>query len=556
MKEKIANRKLRILWCGEASFLNTGYSIYAKEVLSRLHETGKYEIAELACYAYDNNPEIKSIPWKVYPNMPSSDEQKGYYDSNQKSQFGEWRFESCCLDFMPDVVIDIRDWWMIEFEERSPFRKFYKWVIMPTVDSMPQQEQYLSTYMNADAVFTYSEFGKDVLESESNENIKVVDIASPAADYESLKPSTDKKTHKSRFGFVDGVNIVGTVMRNQRRKLYPNLISSFRKMLDDNIDLCGNTFLYIHTSYPDVGWDIPYYIKKYNMSGHTLLTYKCKSCGYFFPSFYSGVKTPCPKCASIAQLPNTSFGLSTKELGAVMNFFDLYVQYSICEGFGMPQVEAAACGVPLLTVNYSAMESVGKNLKADFIDVKSFFWDTATQSQRAIPDDDQLSEKMAKFLKLPVTMRIKKGMDSYIKAKKVYSWDKTALCWEKYLDSIDVPEQSETWMSPAKINDQHPQMPENLNNESFVSWLIDNILKDSDKNNSYMSFRLLRDLNCGQRADLSHGLHYDENSQISAQKQQTVFTQKSALDMMLSIVNNTNEWEKQRAEMIERRSLG
>ena len=71
-----------------------------------------------------------------------------------------------------------------------------------------------------------------------------------------------------------------------------------------------------------------------------------------------------------------------------------------------------------------------------------------------------------------------------------------------------------------------------------------------------MSFRLLRDLNCGQRADLGAGLHYDENSQLSAQTGQSVFTQESAADMIFAIVNAKNEWELQRKDMIERRSIG
>ena len=64
------NKKIKILWCGEASFLNTGYAIYAKEVLGRLHKTGKYEIAELACYSKPDNPKNDSVPWTLYPNMP------------------------------------------------------------------------------------------------------------------------------------------------------------------------------------------------------------------------------------------------------------------------------------------------------------------------------------------------------------------------------------------------------------------------------------------------------------------------------------------------------
>ncbi|HCI69502.1 MAG TPA: hypothetical protein DHV30_02420, partial [Balneola sp.] len=68
MSEKF--RKLRILWCGEASFLHTGYAVYAKEVLTRLYNTGKYKIAEMACYASHDNPNINQAPWRVYPTMP------------------------------------------------------------------------------------------------------------------------------------------------------------------------------------------------------------------------------------------------------------------------------------------------------------------------------------------------------------------------------------------------------------------------------------------------------------------------------------------------------
>ena len=43
-------RKKRILFCSEATFLNTGYATYTREILKYLHGTGKYEIAEMASY--------------------------------------------------------------------------------------------------------------------------------------------------------------------------------------------------------------------------------------------------------------------------------------------------------------------------------------------------------------------------------------------------------------------------------------------------------------------------------------------------------------------------
>jgi hypothetical protein len=43
--------KKRIFIANDASCLNTGYGIYGKEILTRLHNSNKYEIAELGCYA-------------------------------------------------------------------------------------------------------------------------------------------------------------------------------------------------------------------------------------------------------------------------------------------------------------------------------------------------------------------------------------------------------------------------------------------------------------------------------------------------------------------------
>tara|TARA_E500000331_G_scaffold356535_1_gene415163 strand:+ start:1857 stop:3635 length:1779 start_codon:yes stop_codon:yes gene_type:complete len=542
------NRKLRILWCGEASFLKTGYSIYAKEVLTRLYQTEKYEIAELACYASHDDPRLQEVPWRVYPNLPINDREKSEYALNQSYQFGENKFDYVCLDFRPDVVIDIRDWWMMEYQSRSTLRKFYKWAIMPTVDSKPQQEQFINSYLDADAVFTYSEFGKDVLESESNNHIKIKAIASPGADFNKLKPVSNKSQHRMSFGFSENINVFGTVMRNQRRKLYPNLIESFRNMIDLNPELSKNTFLYLHTSYPDLGWELPYFIRLNNMGNHILLTYKCRDCGYCFPSFYQDSVCVCPRCnKKSCQLPSTSFGVTTEELSHIINFFDLYIQYSVCEGFGMPQVEAAACGVPVITVKYSAMESVGKKLKADFVEPSSFFWDSPTHSKRAIPNDKQLVEKMARFAKLPKSMKSKKGMDAYMGAKKNYTWEKCSKKWEEYLDSVELVDHALSWDSDARLHSPLLEIPENIpTNRDFIEWAVDNVWGKPENKNSYTAMRMLRDLNNGKAISSSEGVYYNELSYIANQAQQSPYTIQEAANQLLMLCEASNDIESTR----------
>ena len=131
-------RKKRILFCGEASFLNTGYATYVREMLTYLHATGKYDIAEFGAYANTEHEEARGLPWKFYGTMPSEQSSqaiKDEYNSKPTNQFGEFMFEHVCLDFLPDIVCDIRDFWMLDFAERSPFRPYFKWCIMPTVDA-------------------------------------------------------------------------------------------------------------------------------------------------------------------------------------------------------------------------------------------------------------------------------------------------------------------------------------------------------------------------------------------------------------------------------------
>ena len=119
---------------------------------------------------------------------------------------------------------------MIDYQERSPFRTLFNWAIMPTVDAEPQNEQWLSTYANADAVFNYSDWGLDLLKRESNNKIKCLGSAPPSANA-AYTPVKDKLEHKSNMGFDPSLQIVGTVMRNQRRKLFPDLFEAFRKLL-------------------------------------------------------------------------------------------------------------------------------------------------------------------------------------------------------------------------------------------------------------------------------------------------------------------------------------
>jgi hypothetical protein len=43
----------------------------AYDLLTDLHNSGKYEVAEFSSYISDDDSRIHELPWKVYPVAPS-----------------------------------------------------------------------------------------------------------------------------------------------------------------------------------------------------------------------------------------------------------------------------------------------------------------------------------------------------------------------------------------------------------------------------------------------------------------------------------------------------
>lgn len=533
----------------ESSLLSTGYSTYGYEVLTRLYKTGKYEIAELAAYGSASDPRVANIPWKYYPNIPENPKLKNEYNSKPSYQFGEFRFEEVCLDFKPDIVWDIRDWWMMEFEERSPARPYYHWVIMPTVDSAPQNDSWISTFAAADGVFAYSDWGLEELRKQTNNRIKLQCSAPPGADLKNYL-YCDKTKSKLNTGLTDDVFIVGTVMRNQIRKLYPDLMQAFREFLDTAPeDIAKKTYLYLHCAYPDVGWDIPRLIKEHGIGHKTYFTYYCIDCQEIYPSFFQDGKAPCKFCGGKnAVMPNIKHGVPPKVLNEIMGLFDVYVQYAICEGFGMPQVEAAASGTPVMAVDYSAMSDVVRKLKGFPISVQRMFRDASTESYRALPDNKDFINKLTNILSKSKEERTVLGKAARQAVEDNYTWEKTAKIWEDYFDSV-IP--LDKWDEPAKIHVPDLNVPSEMTDSEFVSWAFTNIAGRPELLNSYLSVRLTRDLGLGMCVEGLSNMLVDQEHSSEAYARFGDFTKEALANHLLHICKQKNLFEQKRGKTNE-----
>jgi len=490
--------KKRVLFVTECHNLASGFGTYAKQVLPRLAATGKYELAEFA--SYGNMDKVGNIDWLYFSNSPTNEQEQQQFDQQHSNHFGFWRFDKTVLAFKPDIVLTYRDPWMDDWIAQSPLRAYFHWIWMPTVDSAPQRRKWLETFSECDALLAYSEFGEKVLREESNNTLNVLGCASPAIDPTLYRPVPNKAEHKRSFGLPPDINIVGTVMRNQKRKLFFELMKAFKLFLDKAPpSVAKKTFLYLHTSYPEAqGWDISEGILENGLASKVLTTYICRHCDKFFVSVFQDAITSCKHCKNrSAVMPNVGTGLSIPDLIKVYNLFDLYVQYAICEGFGMPQVEAAGCGVPIAAVNYSAMADVLKFAKGYPIKVKCFYRELETGAERAHPDNDHLADIIKKHFSLPSHERDRKCLESRRGVMERYNWDKTAKVWEHCIDSHTPINLQGKWDSPPLRLSIPPQRPSHLSPEDLVRWAYESVLQEPKRAYSYEAHELIQSLNLG-----------------------------------------------------------
>lgn len=532
-------RKPRILLCGEFSGIASGYGAISRELLARWYKSGKYEVAELSSGC---SPELlngSTIPWKVYPVIPSKNNQEALneFNANPLNAFGKHIFEQVCLDFKPDICVTCTDPWMhILVLINSAFRDFYKIVYQSPVDGEPQKAEWLSIYNQCDSLLTYSDWGADLLRRQMNNDSRINGSAYLCADTNVFRP-LNKQQLRDQIGFEQDSNIIGMVARNQVRKDFDSLMSIFRKFLDTAPEKIANrSYLYIHTSLPDFGWSLHQMLNEYGLSSRTLWTYRCTRCQFFFPDFYKDVKCYCRRCgAPTAHMTGPRNGISNQELSYVYNLMDVYCQFAFLEGFGIPVVEAASCGVPIFCTDYSGLEDFKHTLMATSIPPIGRKREPESGRYWALIDQDKTVNELIKFFQLPPILRKQKSQTARVLVEQNYNWDNTAAKFATVFDSFNIQDWSHTWTSPSRHFEPTsvPQELLNANPSDVLKWGFINILGRPDL--------LFKEQYLNIEQNLSQGL---TTGRSVGGPTVHGYSPKDALNYILSIRNYINHWER------------
>lgn len=432
---------------------------------------------------------------------------------------------------------DIRDPWVYDFEERSPARPYYNWVVMPTADSEPFDNNFISTLKGADAVLTYTDYGLNLLKKSGGGRLPLEGVAPPCSE-DFMRHVVNKPGHKTMFGIPSDSFVIGTVMRNQRRKLFPEILEMFGKLLNKaTVKEQKRMYLYFHTAWPDLGWDMPKILKEHGLGHKVYFSYYCHECNTLQPSLYQDIKSICRKCSKFsAVMPNTGRGLDRLDLAKVYNFFDLYLQYANSEGFGLSQIEAAYCGIPVLSTDYSAMAHIVRDIGGYPIPVKKFYREPEGHTYKALPDNDWTADKI---LELSRCDNYKEICHSHGKlARELYNWDKTAKVW---MDVFDKLPPKDRW--GRKFLDFKPdvsRLKDSMTDAEYVNAALLHVANRPDMTNTAFSANMVVWL-------MNKMVLTDVREDGRIVRKEQPFNRQSVINMCFDLYNKRENFERNRS---------
>ena len=371
---------------------------------------------------------------------------------------------------------------------------------MTTCDAAPQRDEWIDILSRFDGVLTYTEYAAKLLRSSG---LKVVGQAPPAY------PATfipNREEARRWAGIPKDAKVIGMVGRNGPRKLIGELIRAFGRSNE-----CD--YLYLHTGAYGA-WDIPRHLQECGRADRVLFTYTCK-CGWAKPLTYKGNKVRC-SCGGEASMSETNTGAIEQSLmPKVYSVMDVYAQISTNEGFGLPVVEAAACGARICGIGHGATEEVVSSVGGYCL------YNTVLYTE----------QDMGRELALPLML----DLDECFRNATVcprdeipYSYELSAITWAGCFGNS-----KGDWNTIGQLAPELP--PDGLSPEKFVRHCVQKVAYRNDLVGTYTEARMVRDLSNGYT-----GLLINEP-----------YTKKNVLNWALSELQAKNYWEGRLAASYE-----
>lgn len=297
----------KIMFMANAPWCSSGYGVQGKHLVPRLRALG-YEMAYFAFFGLEGGM-IYDGDIPIYP--------KG------RMPWGEDVLPAHMGHFGADVLITLLDTWVSQGFSLQSLTNGWRWLPWVPIDHDPVSPRTLASLRGAHTVVAYSRFGERQMQAAGWPNVAYVPHAVP----EAFRPG-DKAAARAKFGIPQDAFVIGMVAANQQqpaRKCFAEQMAAFAAFHQRHPE----SLMYLHTCVDKSTGGVDILEIARNLGIEDALLYTDQYAYY--------LKFPEPAVAMLYQA------------------FDVLSGASMNEGFGIPLLEAQACGCPVVSTAWTSM---------------------------------------------------------------------------------------------------------------------------------------------------------------------------------------------------------
>jgi len=340
------NRPLRILFCSNSPWVPSGYGQQMAQILPRVKAMG-HEVAQICYYGLEGG-KIMVDGIQMFPRM------KHIYGSDAL-----WYFQD---KWKADIVMTLQDAWVLHPDD---LKKVRRWVPIVPIDHNPVPPAVQEKLRFAYRIAAMSQNGHDEMKAIGYHSTYLPHTI----ESDKMKPR-DQAVARKNMGIPEDEYIFGMVSANKDnppRKSFQEAMEAFK--IFNTKHPKSKLYLHISQNDPAQGFPINDYAKTLGIS-HLI---------YQTPEYEQMTE------------------ITSEDMSHIYSAFDCLLCPSTGEGFGVPIIEAQACGVPVIVTDFTAMpELVNEGVTGEIVKVhhKRYTWQRTFAGH---PDVDDIADKMEKI---------------------------------------------------------------------------------------------------------------------------------------------------------------
>ncbi len=409
----------RILFMSDNPNICTGMGKVHRELAMGMMKRG-HHVESLGWFSSLDYP--NKMPWKVY--------------ATRNQYYGSDVLDSVVQQSRPEILITIGDCWMISHvadKEKCRSRRTFKWVNYCPIDGAAFGDvlppTWIPTFRDMDVKVAYTEYAKKIILKTMPELKDEIRVIPHGVDTKIFHPLPKEQTDKRRRHLgIDKINPDGevtrsimylVVARNQPRKNIPEIAKAWAEFTKDGAH--PNALLWPHMMFQDsMGCNLD---EVFDITGIR------KNMGYF---------------ERIAHASSNLRLMTEPDLNLLYNMCDVFLLMS-GEGFGLPTIEAMACGKPVILMDHSANMELGRG-RGELVKVRSYLTGNHL-TERPYPDQECLVRAMDRMY-TKTERRLEYGRkalkfitegDPNQYHGKALTWDNACDQWHELMKELEHP---------------------------------------------------------------------------------------------------------------------